>query len=101
MPVMTIEASGKWHDLIPVGRTELTRFDGELTIMHLDSSLTAIRVLSEDELAIFPYVPSGEPNVYKKSEPQVLVREQIKAANIKGRILERSHDIFFRINWQP
>jgi len=100
---MTIEAKGKLYDLIPLpfSNRKLTRFDGELIVLHLDASISAIRVISDDELARVPYVPSGEPYESKKGEWELLVGQDIRDAKIKGQILEKTPGIVYRIDWHP
>jgi hypothetical protein len=90
---MTVEA--RYRILgIPIISRELFPQDGEM-YAKLDRdatkgehkpliSVTTLRVLSEDEIAIWQYKPSsGNPDILERGKPTVLIKDQINSAHLR------------------
>jgi hypothetical protein len=103
---MTIEAKHSIFGLTIFSR-EMTRFEGEmlLKIGKLETDLErnhyfaiTFRVLSEDEIAVWQYLPNPKKsNRLEKGAPTILTGEEINQANLtrKGMLIKS------QITWKP
>lgn len=101
---MTIEAIHTAFGIVPLGTEELFPLDGESYAEikgevdgfpdGLPGTAHTIQALNDDQLAIFPYIPSHLQGYLERGEPIVLTREAINRADINaGKVTFRGRQI--------